>query len=97
MPVKPAKKPGLPRDVERRIRDRPYYAYLYAANVLRSRLPERLELALKDDPHSALLYAQNVVGGRLPDPVHNALVMYSLEKRDAGGHVSEYLKWLEEA
>lgn len=85
----------LTRVVERRIRDRPYYAYLYAANVLKGRLPERLEFVFKDDPHSALLYARNVLGGQLPDPVHNALLMYSLEKRDTGGHVAEYLKWLE--
>jgi len=85
----------LTKSVERRIKARPYYAYLYAANVLNGRLPERLEFVFKDDPHSAYLYARNVLGGRLPDPVHNALLMYSLEKRDAGGHVSEYLKWLE--
>lgn len=84
----------LPPDVVRRIKGRPYYAYLYARNVLKGRLPERLELVLKDDPHSAFLYSQNVIGGRLPDAVHNALVMYSLEKKDAGGWVAKYLESL---
>jgi hypothetical protein len=89
------KKQVLTREAEKRIRRRPYYAYLYASNVLRGRLPERLEGVFCDDPHSAFLYAKNVLKGPLPDPVHNALVMYSLEKRDTGGHVVEYLKWLE--
>lgn len=32
--------------------------------------------------------------GKLPDPVHNGLMMYSLENKDAGGHVAEYIKFL---
>lgn len=83
----------LPSDVVKRIKGKPYYAYLYARNVLKGRLPEGLEMVFKDDPQSAYLYSVNVVGGRLPDPVHNALVMYGMEKRDVGGWVSEYLKF----
>jgi hypothetical protein len=79
----------------KRIRDRPYYAYLYARNVLKGRLSASLEGVFAHDPHSACLYAMNVVCGRLPDPVHNSLLMYSLEKKDEGGHVAKYLKWLE--
>lgn len=90
------KKQALTKAAERRMRDRPYYAYLYAANILKGRLPERLEAVFCEDPQSAFLYATNVLDGPLPDSVHNALVMYSLEKRDSGGHVARYLKWLEE-
>jgi hypothetical protein len=89
------KHPVLTKQAERRIKSRPYYAYLYAANVLHGRLPERLESVFVEDPASAYLYAKNVLGGRLPDPVHNALVMYSLEKRDVTGRVAEYINWLE--
>lgn len=85
----------LPPEVSKRIRGRPYYAYLYARNVLKSRLPARIEVCFKDDPQSACLYAKEVIGGKLPDLVHNALMLYSLEKKDVGGHVAEYLKWLE--
>lgn len=81
--------------VRRRLAGRPYYAYLYALNVLKGRLPESLEAHFVNDPQSAFLYAKNVMKGKLPDPVHNGLVMYSLEKRDVGGYVSQYLKLLE--
>lgn len=84
----------LPPEVVRRIKGRPYYAYLYARNVLKGRLPARLEIVFKDDPQSAYLYSQNVLGGRLPDPVHNALVMYSMEKKDPEGWVAAYLESL---
>jgi len=89
------KNPVLTKQAERRIKSRPYYAYLYAANILGGRLPERLESVFVGDPVSAYLYARNVLGGRLPDPVHNALVMYSLEKRDVTGYVEAYINWLE--
>lgn len=82
----------LPAGVSRRIRDRPYYAYLYARNVLKGRLPARLEMCFVEEPQSAYLYARDVVKGRLPDPVHNGLVMYSMERRDEGGWVSKYLE-----
>lgn len=79
----------------KRISGRPYYAFLFSKNVLKGRLPESLEICFKDDPHSAYLYAVHVVGGRLPDPVHNALLMYSMERKDVGGHVAKYLDFLE--
>lgn len=82
----------LPAGVVRRLKGRPYYAYLYALNVAGERLPERLERDLAGDPHSAFLYARDVVKGRLPDFVHNALV---LEGKDDEGFVSEYLKFVE--
>lgn len=85
----------LPIGVVRRIKGRPYYAYLYARNVLKGRLPGPLEFCFKDDPQSAYLYAREVIGGRLPDPVHNALVLCSVEDKEAGRCVADYLKWLE--
>jgi hypothetical protein len=84
----------LPPEVVKRIKGRAYYAYLYARNVLKGRLPEKLEMVFKDDPQSAYLYSRNVLGGRLPDPVHNALVMYGMEKRDPEGWVAAYLESL---
>ena len=78
-----------------RVRGRPYYAFLYAKNVLKGRLPEYLVLFFKDDPQSAYLYAVHVVRGKLPDPVHNALLLYSMEKKDMGGFVVKYLDFLE--
>lgn len=90
----PAKR-AVSREVQRRLNGRPYYAYLYALNVLKSRLPERIELCFVQDPQSAFLYARDVVGGKLPDPVHNGLMMCSMEDSDAGGHVSNYIKFLE--
>jgi hypothetical protein len=78
--------------VVKRLRARPYYSYLYALNVLGGRLPEDMEMCFVNEPQCAFLYARDVVRGRLPDPVHNGLVMYSMEKKDDGGWVSEYLK-----
>lgn len=80
--------------VVRRLKGRPYYAFVYARNVLKGRLPESLEMCFVQDPHSAYLYARDVMKGKLPDPVHNGLMMYSLENKDAGGHVAEYIKFL---
>ena len=88
-------KQSLPACVMRRLRGRPYYAYLYARNVLGGRLPASLEMDLVHDPQSAYLYAKHVMGGRLPDCVHAGLVMYSLHKRDEAGGVALYLKFLE--
>lgn len=78
-------------EVARRLKGRPYYAYLYAVNVLRDRLPSQLEEDLLLDPRVAYLYARDVVGGRLPDFVHNGLVMCS-----SGGWVARYLEFLSE-
>jgi len=86
---------SLPADVKRRLKGRPYYAYLYALNVLKGRLPESLESVLSTDPQSAYLYARDIIGGRLPDHLHAALMLYSLEKKDANGGVALYLKFLE--
>lgn len=80
--------------VVRRLEGRPYYAFLYARNVLKGRLPESLEMCFVHDPQSAFLYAKDIMKGRLPDGVHNGLMMYSLENRDAGGYVAEYIKFL---
>lgn len=85
----------LTPEAKRRIKGRPYYAFLYAKNVLKARLPEDIEFYLKDEPQSAYLYAVHVVCGRLPDPVHNALLMYSMEKKDVGDWVAKYLEFLE--
>ena len=74
----------LPVSVRRRLAGRPYYAYLYARNVLSDRLPESLEAHFVNDPQSAFLYARDIMKGKLPDPVHNGLIMYSLEKRYVG-------------
>lgn len=82
----------LPAGVLRRLKGRPYYAYLYAVNVVRGRLPERLERDLVLDAHSAFLYARDVLGCQLPDFVHNALI---LSGSDEDGFVSEYLKFVE--
>lgn len=87
--------PMLPPGVMKRLKGRPYYAFLYARNVLKGRLPESLEICFVQDPHSAFLYARDILKGRLPDPVHNGLLMYSMERRDEGGFVGEYLKFLE--
>jgi hypothetical protein len=81
----------LPAGVVRRLKGRPYYAYLYARNVLGGRLPASLEMDLVSDPQSAYLYAREVVGGRLPDSVHAGLVMGSFESRDGNGWVGLYL------
>lgn len=89
------KTPTLDRGVRSRLKNRPYYAYLYAHNILKGRLPKDLEACLTQDPQSAYLYARDVVHGKLPDHVHNGLMMYSLEKKDVGGWVGQYLKFLE--
>lgn len=81
--------------VTKRIKGRPYYAFLYAKNVLKGRLPEGIEFYFKDDPQAAYLYARHVIGGRLPDAVHNALIMFSMERKDDCGFVAKYLDFLE--
>lgn len=86
-----AKKSGLPACVVRRLKGRPYYAYLYARNVLRGRLPASLEADFVHDPQSAFLYARDILEGRLPDPVHNGLMMYSFGRKD-GGWLARYLE-----
>lgn len=89
-------KQELTPSVRKRLAGRPYYAYLYARNVLKGRLPEKLEMCFIHDPQSAFLYARDITGGKLPDPVHNGLMMYALEQKDEGGFVAEYVKLLDQ-
>lgn len=76
---------------KKRLRDRPYYAVLYAINKIKGRLPENMEAALASDPDACLLYAEKVVGGRLPDQIHNALLLGVWEGEDKET-VAEYLR-----
>lgn len=89
---KPKSKPkSITPTVARRLKKRPYYAFLYALNILGGRLPPHLEEIFIDDPESAYNYARLVIKGRLPDVVHNALIIQSFEKNDMKQYVSQYL------
>lgn len=77
--------------VAKRLRKRPYYAFLYAMNILKDRLPAKLEELFASDPESAYKYAKYVIKGRLPDFVHNALIINSFEKNEMKQFVSKYL------
>lgn len=72
--------PSIPRSIVSRIGGRPYYAFLYAKNILKARLPESLEDVLSTDPHSCYLYAKYVMKDRLPDPLHAAMILGSWDK-----------------
>lgn len=80
---------------KKRLRQRPYYAVLYAINKIKGRLPEDLERILASDPDACLLYARKVVGGRLPDHLHNALLLGNWEGEDKET-VAEYLRMFPE-
>lgn len=78
--------------VAKRLRKRPYYAFLYAMNILKgSRLPPKLEELFATDPESAYKYAKHIIKGRLPDFVHNALIINSFEKNEMKQYVAKYL------
>lgn len=77
--------------IAKRLKNRPYYAFLYAKNILKKRLPEKYEMVFVTDPQSAYLYAKHVMKGRLPDPVHNGLLISSFEKNENKGFYSKYL------
>lgn len=79
-----------PRIVSR-LKNRPYYAYLYAKNILKGRLPEKVEAAFVSDPQSAYLYAKEILKGRLPDFVHNGLLLGSFEESQSKQFLSMYL------
>jgi len=79
----------------KRLRDRPYYAYLYARNVMKCRLPAKLEEVFVRDPRSAYLYAKHVMKGRLPDFVHNGLILSNIENKDDQKFLQMYLNELE--
>lgn len=77
--------------VARRLKDRPYYAYLHARNIVGGRLPPLVERVFISDPRSAYLYAKHVVKGKLPDHVHNGLILSSFEKQDDQKSLQMYL------
>lgn len=79
----------VPSDAVKRMKNRPYYAFLYAKNILKTRLPEKLEEVFAKDPQSAYLYAKHILKGRLPDFVHTALVIGGHENKE---FISQYLK-----
>lgn len=84
----------LTRQQIARMKDRPYYAVLYALNVLKGRLPEKVEEFLRDDPESCLKYAREVIKGRLPDHLHNSMVLGSFG--ESRRFVDKYLKMFPE-
>jgi hypothetical protein len=84
-------KQNLNKQVLLRMKKRPYYAYLYAVNILKGRLPPKAEEVFADDPESAYKYARDIIKGRLPLFVHNALIINSFEKKDTKRYVSMYL------
>lgn len=77
-----------------RLKQRPYYAVLYAINKLKSRLPAKLEEALATDAESCLLYAENVIKGKLPDNLHNAMILTNWGSTECKEAVVEYLKFI---
>lgn len=77
--------------VKKRLKERPYYAFLYSHNVIRRRLPAKLEEVFVRDPRSAYLYAKHVIRGRLPDFVHNGLVLSSVKNKDDQKFIQMYL------
>lgn len=84
--------PKLSPKIVARLKNRPYYAFLYAKNILGGRLPESLEVFFVNDPQSAYLYAKHVVRGRLPDCVHNGLIIASFGEGQSKQYLSKYLK-----
>jgi hypothetical protein len=76
----------------KRMKDRPYYAFLYAKNILNDRLPPKLEEVFAKDPQSAYLYAKHIIKGRLPDFVHNALIIGGFTDPESKKFISDYLK-----
>lgn len=75
----------------KRIKNRPYYAYLYSRNIVKGRLPSKLERVFARDPKSAYLYAKHVVGGRLPDYIHNALILASFGDKEGQEYLAAYI------
>lgn len=88
----PPKTNQIPADALRRMKDRPYYAFLYAKNILNGRLPEKIEQVFVNDPQSAYLYAKEIVKGKLPDFVHTAFVIKTFASEESKTFVSKYLK-----
>ena len=72
---------GISSEDMKRIKKRPYYAFLYARNILQSRLPEKVEMILAGDSQSSYLYAKHVIKGKLPDHLHNALLITSFAQK----------------
>jgi hypothetical protein len=79
----------IPPDAVKRMKSRPYYAFLYAKNILKNRLPEKIEQVFAKDPHSAYLYAKHIIKGKLPDFVHTALVIGEHQDKE---FIVKYLK-----
>lgn len=86
------KKTNVPADAVKRMKNRPYYAFLYAKNILGGRLPEKLETVFAKDPASAYLYAKHILNDRLPDFVHTALVIGGFTDEESKKAISDYLK-----
>ncbi len=82
----------IPAEATKRMKNRPYYAFLYAKNILGTRLPEKLEQVFANDPQSAYLYAKHIVKGKLPDFVHTALILCGNNGEESKHFVSMYLK-----
>jgi hypothetical protein len=76
----------------KRMKDRPYYAFVYAKNIIKGRLPEKVEKVFAKDPESAYLYAKHIIKGKLPDFVHNAMIIGSFADGRAKKMVAEYVK-----
>lgn len=73
---------SVPKDVVKRMKNRPYYAFLYAKNILKDRLPTKLEEIFSNDPRSGYLYAVHVLKGRLPEFVETSFVLNEYKDND---------------
>jgi hypothetical protein len=76
----------------KKMKERPYYAVLFAMNFLNGRLPPSAEKFLGSDPEACLMYAVKVVKGRLPDSLHNQMVLGKWDESQVA-HVREYLEY----
>lgn len=92
----PSKKIKADPVLKKKLKGRPYYAFLYARNILKNRLPEDLELIFAQDPESAYLYATHVLKGKLPDVVHNALIIGTFDNEKKSEYVAKYLQYLKD-
>lgn len=82
----------LSADTIKRMKNRPYYAFLYAKNILNERLPECLEEVFIKDSHSAYLYAKHVIKGKLPDFIRASFILCEPADDESKEYITRYIK-----
>jgi hypothetical protein len=81
-------------DLELIIIKSPYYAYLYAKDIKRSRWIEAEDI-ISTELNCAYWYSRRVIKGKLPENMHNIMMLHCLNNNEWAKRYFHFIKRLD--